>query len=532
MKLVENFARDWNQNTLPISEIIVPKKIVEANGKKYEVAKAYEVPIWKLGEKNLNNRVYSKGLAEKVIEKNPKTFCLKDHPEDSDGSVDKIVAVAENPHIKENIFYADAYFVDEDFEKKVEKIIERGVGLGVSSSAYGDLDEDGNVMEEGFEIERYFDFVLNPSYQVYLTKESIKESELFSKKDKKEENKNTTTNIIENKKENIIMETKNIQENTSKTKSLEEKNLRLGVRNLFKEADTKDSLQEKLEVYREVIDYCGDSEFGEDYVKQAADKIEQIQQELYELADKGKEVDQLKEDTEKTHKELEEKVSSLEEENTTLKEQYETATQLLDDMKSREAKIRELYEVAIAEKNGMVTAEEYQETAVYLEGKEKELEEALEENRKLKRKVKTYMERAAEGVKEAEKKKDDDEEEDDEEDEDEKKKDNGEKKKESASVVEKEDEDDGYYHFKRDNKQVRNYYEDLVLENPNVEKIKDEILGCGTLFEAQKKYLNLKDLVEDIPNPNSIKRFRMSEADESEKFNKRKTQINIREGWL
>ena len=41
-------------------------KIVEANGKKYNVREGFEVPVWRLDKKNLNNRVYSRRLGEKV----------------------------------------------------------------------------------------------------------------------------------------------------------------------------------------------------------------------------------------------------------------------------------------------------------------------------------------------------------------------------------------------------------------------------------------------------------------------------------
>ena len=119
----------------------------------------------------------------------------------------------------------------------------------------------------------------------------------------------------------------------------------------------------------------------------------------------------------------------------------------------------------------------------------------------------------------------------DEDEEDEEREEDKDKKKESSFV--RKSNRDADYRFIRDNKQIRDYYEDLLLENPNVEKIKEEILGCGTLFEAQKKYLNLKDLVEDIPNPNSIKRLRMSNIEEEDKqLKNRRAKLTIREGWV
>lgn len=529
MKLVENFAKDWNNNKFPLTEITKPKKIVEADGKEFTVTKAYEVPIWKLGEKNLNNRTYSKELAEKVIKESPKTFALKDHPSD-EGSVDRIVAVAENPHIKENIFYADAYFVDEDFEKKVEKIIERGMGLGVSSSALGDLDDDGNVLIEGFEIERYFDFVLNPSYQVFLTKEGIKE-ELTKLPDNNvtnmgEDKKITTNILIENNKESRIMSNKRDNKLT-----IEEKNLRLGVKNLFEKAESKENLQEKVDAYQEVIEYCDGVDIAEDYVKEASEKISEVQKEIYELANKGKELDQIKESSEKTLNETKEELNKLKEDHELLAEKYDRAVELLEKMKEREKKLKELYEVALAEKNGMVTAEEYKELQVFTESKEEEIEALKEEVSKLKKKLKKYVEQKvgtkekpsqtqeAEDDKDKDKKKKKDDDDEDMEPEDEK-----------GDVKDDEEMEEEIFDF-RNNKDVERYYEDLVEENPNVEKIKDDILGCKTLFEAQRKYLTLRDLVEEDYSPSYSKQVHLEEEEEKPK-NQRNFNLNIREGWL
>lgn len=513
MKLVENYAKDWNNNVLPLIEIANSKKIVEADGKEYSVSKAYEVPIWRLGEKNLNGRTYSKDLAEKVIKEGKKTFCLKDHPQD-DGSVDRIVAIAENPHIKENIFYADAYFVDEDFENKIEKIIERGMGLGVSSSALGDLDESGNVLVEGFEIERYFDFVLNPSYQVYLTKEGVKTEDIKENNTNiKEDVKMTTNTVVNKEKESKEMSDK-------KTLSIEEKNLRMGVRNLFEKAESKEDLQEKLSAYNEVIDYCEGVDIAEDYVNKATEKIEEIQKEIYELANKGKEVDSLKESSEKSLTELQETNKKLEEEKELMTEKYDRAVDLLEAMKDREKKIKELYEVAIAEKNGMVTASEYKELQTFSDSLEEEIEKLKEENVKLKKRLRAIMERTIEKgrpVEEEEDKKDDDEEEMEPEDEKGDMKDEEDKKEESHA-----------YDF-RNNVDVENYYEDLVSRNPNVEKIKEEILSSKTLLEAQRTWFKLRDLVEDNIIPNKFKPIR---EEKEEKKHAKVSKLKVREGWL
>ena len=184
-RLVEVFNRDWTEETAPIFEKkIEDKTIVEAAGKSYSSVGGtyYEVPVWRLDKKNLNNRVYTSTLAKKLIKENKVTVALKDHPNaDEDGSVDRIVAVGKNHHIREGVLYADCYFVDDDFRKKVENILEHGGNIGLSSSGDGSVDDEGYVLEEDYALQRYFDFVLTPSYEVYLTKESVKSPIQFLK---------------------------------------------------------------------------------------------------------------------------------------------------------------------------------------------------------------------------------------------------------------------------------------------------------------------------------------------------------------
>jgi hypothetical protein len=490
MHLIENFVKDWGESGLPLKEIkLEEKRVVEAEGKKHETTIGYEVPVWRLDKKNLNGRTYSTGLAEKVIKNAKKTFCLKDHPEESDGSVDRIAAIAENPHIRKGIFYVDSFFIDEEFEAKTKKIIERGLGLGVSSSAYGDIDDDGNVLEEGFEVERYFDFVLNPSYEVYLTKESTKDIDV---KDEKKDKLSTekVTNSIEQKKVRNLM-------NEDSKLSLEEKNLKLGVRNLFNEADSKEDIKEKLSVYKEVLSYCEGVANAEAYVEEAQTHIDEIEKEIHELAEKGKELDSVQESKttlEEENKTLKEELETLKKELEKVQELYDKATELADNLKLREKKLKEMYDIARAEKNGMVSAEEYKELHVFSEQKEKELETAKNEIASLKKQIREMKEKAKkleteikEKVVETPK--------------EEIKEEVVEESKEEIKEVVEEKVDTSEV-----NQAVLNYYEDLVFSNPRVEEIKTQLLECRTLGDAQVMYLNLKDLVEDeIPVPGSLK---------------------------
>ncbi len=179
-KLIENYPSDWGKNVLHLREIKVKNKMVEANGKSVQVDKGYEVGCLILDTKNKNGRIYSSRLVENICREGPqKTFALKDHPQDDsdEGLVENIVAVSENPHIRDGVFYVNTFFVDEEFQEKVNKIISRGIGLGVSIVGFGNVGKNGIV--EDYQCSRFFDFVISPSGNVYLTKESILENEKY-----------------------------------------------------------------------------------------------------------------------------------------------------------------------------------------------------------------------------------------------------------------------------------------------------------------------------------------------------------------
>ena len=56
-KLTENFSKDWNEplhiRKLNLNESV---KIVEANGKKYNVREGFEVPVWRLDKKKFKQQ--------------------------------------------------------------------------------------------------------------------------------------------------------------------------------------------------------------------------------------------------------------------------------------------------------------------------------------------------------------------------------------------------------------------------------------------------------------------------------------------
>lgn len=146
--------------------------------------------IWRLGERNLNGRTYTKEVAEKVIKEKPSTVAYDGHFADavSGNEYGIAKAICKNPRIESNILKVDIEFVDDDFERKIERIAGAGVPVGVSSVGFGEVDEKGNIIPETYSLVRYLDFVTSPAGEVYATKENkeAKNSESVDEEDKKE----------------------------------------------------------------------------------------------------------------------------------------------------------------------------------------------------------------------------------------------------------------------------------------------------------------------------------------------------------
>lgn len=540
-KLTENFSRDWKEplfiRKLNLNE---SQKIVEANGKKFNVREGYEVPVWRLGKKNLNDRVYSLSLGEKVEKEfgNLVTVNLADHPEgDDDGSVRDIMGVSKNPHIRDGILYVDAYPVDEAFAAKLERMVELGAGMGVSSSCLGDVDSNGYVLEEDFEVCRWFDYVTAPSYEVFVTQESFKENIKES----------VTIGI-----EQPVKESKNMP--GDKVSMLLEKTTRLNIVKLIEDAEKIEKISDKIVALEEALSYTTD-EFLPDVKQSISEKIENLKKESFDLAEKGKLVEKLNEDIQLKESEkgpLTEKITVLESEKKSLEEKLEKAATMLDELKEYANKAEQLLEASDAEAGSRFTAKEYLMIAEKLSEAEDETEEAEEEAEEA-RKEKEELEKENEEMKErisrlitkikALREK-------------------NEKLQEAVNDYEQEVEDglmneendaliDVYENgeeFDYDNylepeisniedeleldiqdDQVEDYYDDLVAEEPRYESFKKVICSCKTLIEAQRTALRLRSAIEKMPST-SKKRVQVKE---SKSLNEGIDLSNvIRQGWV
>jgi len=172
-KLIDNFYRDWNEQLLPLEKLTESKIDIKLKEgvQTYQDLIGYRVPLWRLDQRNLNNRIYSKKEGLRVAAKYGKnaTFALFDHDEGKPSTKD-IGAVAKNPQVLGDILYIDVYIIDEAFSLKLEKALFLGASLGVSSVFDGDIDDAGYVFD--LELDRWCDLVMVPSYEVYITPSS------------------------------------------------------------------------------------------------------------------------------------------------------------------------------------------------------------------------------------------------------------------------------------------------------------------------------------------------------------------------
>lgn len=502
--------------------------------KEYKAKAIYTFPISKPDVENLNERIYSSKLWENVMKKmkNQSTPGLMDHPKD-EGSTKDMFCVWRNLRFSEDkkTMLADAYLFG-TWGQQVKEYLEAGGLVGLSTSGFGEMEEDSKkVKEDTYDLERVADFVFNPSYEVFGKAEDRVDAD-EPVEEKIEESEQPEVLPEETLPEEVPAEepTEEIEEETLDTEidkekkpmngveKASEKSFRLNINSLFKEARTVEKLGERITAYQELLSYFdeGVAEDLRDEIQTALDADLQLKE---EMAVKGEQADAL---VEEKATELQNQIEALEKEKEALlkeKEELElnfnNATELLDSMKVYANKLKELYETSKAEKNGMITASEYKEALAYIE----ELEEAKKEAER-----KVVQLRKEEG----EEPEEDETEDDDEEDVAEKKKKKKKEYDDEDDVAEKKKKKE-YANVDAD---ILSYYEDLEYHEPLVIKIKDDILRCKTLIEAQRTYLRLKSLLKENPEYD-----RKVVADNRSLYEKQKevrkvAKLKIPKGWV
>lgn len=544
-----NFLNESDQ-TVFIEKTGEPKK-------EYKAKAIYTFPISRPGKENLNGRIYNEKLWKNSVKRlaDSSTFGLMDHPQE-EGSTKDIWCVWRNLRFSEakDTVVADAYLIGK-WGEMVKEILEAGGKVGLSTSGYGEFLEDHKTIDpESYELERVADFVFNPSYEVYGSQENIisqeestekdgtmkineeiiedlkeentpidkkpedndkkdsietpndhdkkkptskavedpeekekdeackkKESDeedpgekKDSEEDKKEEEKKTGTfkcpdcggkvlsntsyclsckKKVKNPDEKDDKKDDEKEKKDDKKESFLAKSFRLNMVSSFKQAQKLEAISERIDQYSELLSYFEEG-IAEDLKKEIEEALF-LDKKLVKESSNPNGMNTLKQE-----------VETLRKDKGTVEEKLNNSLELLDSLKTYSKKLKEMYDLVQAEKNGMVTASEYREAQVYLETVEHEKE--LLESEVIKLKSKLSEKAAVSPILRVEE--------------------DALEEKEEVKVEEKT--------LESANPEVQRYYTNLEYDNPSVVLIKEDILRCRTLMEAQRTFLKLKSLFE------------------------------------
>ena len=145
-----------------------PERLKEQAGS----VSAWSAPIWNIGKLNLNGRVYTQDLADRLVAEGKSTLAYDSHRHEWGEAYMAAVAVCRTPRIEDGQLWVDIFFVDKSYSEKLLAIHGAGVSIGVSSVGYGETDNDGVVNASTYELVRYLDFVTDPANETYAEPEN------------------------------------------------------------------------------------------------------------------------------------------------------------------------------------------------------------------------------------------------------------------------------------------------------------------------------------------------------------------------
>ena len=270
-----------------------------------------------------------------------------------------------------------------------------------------------------------------------------------------------------------------------KKESFLAKSFRLNMVSSFKQAQKLEAVSERIDQYSELLSYFEEG-IAEDLKKEIEEALF-LDEKLVKESSNPNGMNTLKQE-----------VEALRRDKGAIEEKLNNSLELLDSLKTYSKKLKEMYDLVQAEKNGMVTASEYREAQVYLETVEHEKELLESEVIKLKSKLSekatvSPTSRVEEDVLE---------------------------EKEEVKIEEKT--------LKSANPEVQRYYTNLEYDNPSVVLIKEDILRCRTLMEAQRTFLKLKSLYETSESAYD----RKVTGPKSSYLESSSQRLPIRDNWL
>lgn len=162
--------RDKENLLIETGILKVVQEMKEAQGD--PASDVWTAEVWRLDKVNLNGRVYTRTLAERVVRDGYKTMAYDGHDADFQSGHDFAPAVAycDNPRIEGDTLVVDIHFLESQKDsasvRNIRELYKAGLPIGVSSVGYGSIDENG-IVQEDYEVVRYLDFVAQPAGLVY-----------------------------------------------------------------------------------------------------------------------------------------------------------------------------------------------------------------------------------------------------------------------------------------------------------------------------------------------------------------------------
>ncbi len=193
MEIARKILREGRELSLVIEKAEM-RRASEKVAESQNSGKAHwECDIWKLGEENLNGRIYTDKLAERLVKEQPVTIVNDGHFCDycNGQEYENAKAVASNVRIENGYLKCDLSFLESEsaYEKKLEELAGKGVAIGVSSVGYGEYEDDGKTINpETYMVVRLVDFVTMPAGEVYANKVDDEEPEEEPEEEEPEDN--------------------------------------------------------------------------------------------------------------------------------------------------------------------------------------------------------------------------------------------------------------------------------------------------------------------------------------------------------
>jgi len=313
IKLVENVLVPASK----ISKLDVPLAEAALGDTLHKALAVYRFPFTRPGQKNMNGRIYPFKLWDRIFQlfRTKTTISLCNHPED-DGDPARIWAVLRNPGYSgdRTLGMVDCYILDNELGRTANGVLLAGGDIGLSSSGTGDFEADGITVDaDTFELERFFDWVLNPSYSVFGTLDDIISEAVMA--DSVDKDNNAVENIREKSGGGSV-----------KTLSLREKReFEASLKRIYEDVKSIAPFRERLHRAKEALTFYENTDV-ESYKGEFEELVKEAEKEFEAALAKSEQADVLEKEVEEKSQAADEAVQeaeSLRNENESLKRENE-----------------------------------------------------------------------------------------------------------------------------------------------------------------------------------------------------------------